>query len=235
MAVRRTPARAKRRASPASTKRTTRRRPVLRFYKLKARKLPQDLPEPPSPFRISRDLLPGNYPLTHVFPGFLDAPPFPKYPGPLEHTRALAEGTTIQILAEDMWMYVAPHQAPPFAEEAGWKPFTSATNCIVVGHKHLAESPSITLYMDIYHEFFHILQRDAGRELWDPKYGYVDSPTELQAYGFSIAEARRLGAPDSFLRSYLEVEWVSPSDHRRLLRNLGLLPGRAGHAHTRSQ
>jgi hypothetical protein len=121
-----------------------------------------------------------------------------------------------------MWMYVAPHELPPFAKEVGWSPHTDAGNCIVVGRKHLAESPAITLYMDIYHEFFHILQRDAGRELWDEDRAYVDSPTELEAYAFAIAEARRLGAPESFLRHYLEVEWVSPTDHRRLLKNLGV-------------
>ncbi|MGC2288784.1 MAG: hypothetical protein WA688_02880 [Thermoplasmata archaeon] len=156
-----------------------------------------------------------------MFPGFEEAAPFPNYPGPAHKTRALAEGTRIQIVAEETWMYVAPHEPPPFAEAAGWKPFTSVANCIVVGHKHLAESPSITLYMDIYHEFFHILQRDAGRELWDISIDYVDSPTELEAYSFSLAEARRLGVPDAFLRTYLEVEWVSPADHLRLLKNLG--------------
>jgi hypothetical protein len=180
------------------------------------------LPEAPSPFQVSRDLPPGNYPLNRVFPGFIKADAFPRYPGPAERTRALADGTTIQVIADETWMYVAPRQPPPFAEAVGWKPFTSPTDCIVVGRKHLAESPSITLYLDIYHEFFHILQRAAGRELWDIEHGYVDSPTELEAYGFSIAEARRLGVPEAFLRSYLEVEWVSPADHLRLLKNLGI-------------
>jgi hypothetical protein len=157
-----------------------------------------------------------------VFPGFIDTALFSKYPGPPDRIKATAEATTIQIVAGEMWMYVAPYEPPPFAEEVGWKPFTSQTDCIVVGRKHLAESPSITLYMDIYHEFLHILQRRAGRELWDEAHDYVDSPTELEAYRFSIAEARRLGVPDSFLRHYLEVEWVSPTDHLRLLKNLGV-------------
>lgn len=123
-------------------------------------------------------------------------------------------------------MYVAPRQPPPFAESVGWHPFTSPTDCIVVGRKHLAKSPSITLYLDILHEFTHILQRAEGRELWDISHGYVDSPTELEAYRFSLAEARRLKVPDSFLRSYLKVEWVSAKDHRKLLTNLGVKAGR---------
>ncbi len=198
------------------------RRRIPRFYKLPVRKPPPGLPEAPPPFRIARNLPPGNYPLSLVFPGFLDALPFSKYPGPANRTWAIAEGTSIQIVDDESWMYVAPRVPPPFAEEVGWKPHTSRTNCIVVGRRHLVESPSITLYMDIYHEFFHILQREDGRELWDDAYDYVDSPTELEAYRFSLAEARRLGVPDSFLRHYLEVEWVSPADHLRLLKNLGV-------------
>jgi hypothetical protein len=197
-----------------------RRRRLPRFYKIPERQPPSDLPDPPPPFRISRTLTPGNYPLTEVFPGFLDTSLFSRYPGPADRTRAIAEGTSVQIVPEEMWMYVAPFKPPPFAEEVGWKPFISLTNCIVVGHSHLAESPAITLFMDIYHEFSHILQREAGRELWDDAHDYVDSPTELEAYRFVISEARSLGVPDSFLRHYLEVEWVSPADHLRLLKNL---------------
>ncbi|MFZ0831195.1 MAG: hypothetical protein WCB18_00915 [Thermoplasmata archaeon] len=193
------------------------------------------MPEAPPPFGISRELAPGNYPLSQVFPGFQDAAPFREYPGPPQKTRALAEGTSIQIVRDETWMYVAPLEPPPWAAAAGWKPHTSRSNCIVVGHKHLAESPSITLYMDIYHEFCHILQRDAGRELWDENHGYVDSPTELEAYRFAIAAARQVGVPDSFLRTYLEVEWVSPQDHRRLLENLGLSPPPRARGHSPHQ
>ena len=203
-----------------SKERTTPRRRSPRFYKLPDRKPPPGLPEAPLPFRINRDLPPGNYPLAVVFPGFTDAALFARYPGPPDRVRSIAEGTSVQIVQNEMWMYVAPFEKPWFADEVGWKPHVSRTNCIVVGRKHLATSPSITLYMDIYHEFLHILQRADGRILWDEKYDYVDSPTELEAYRFSLAEARRLGVPDSFLRQYLEVEWVSPKDHLRLLKNL---------------
>jgi len=224
MAAKHGRARAKSRPRAPSRKPVKPRRSAPGFYTLPERKPPPGLPEAPPPFGISRTLVPGNYPLSVVFPGFLDAAPFRKYPGPADRTRAIAEGTSVQIVADETWMYVAPHVPPPFAEEVGWKPHTSRTNCIVVGFTHLVESPSITLYMDIYHEFFHILQREAGHELWDDAHDYVDSPTELEAYRFSLAEARRLGVPESFLRHYLEVEWVSPADHLRLLKNLGVEP-----------
>lgn len=211
---------ARSRALPRKSSRPQVRR--IRFRKLPERKPPPGLPEAPPPFRISRDLAPGNYPLSVVFPGFQDADAFSRYPGPPDKTRAIADATSIQIVPDDTWMYVAPHEIPPFAKEVGWTPHVSRTDCIVVGRKHLAESPSMTLFMDICHEFSHILQRENGRELWQQNVAYVDSPTELEAYRFSLDEALRLGVPKTFLRHYLEVEWVSPADHRRLLKNLGV-------------
>lgn len=191
-----------------------------------AKRAEAELPEPPPPFQISRDLGLGNYPLSQVFPGFSDAALFRQYPGNARELRTIADGTSVQVVGDGTWMYVAPHTVPSFAESVGWRPFTSRTNCIVVGRKHLRSSPPLTLYLDIYHEFYHILQRTTGRELWDLTHGYVDSPTELEAYGFSIAEARRLGVPDSFLRAYLQVDWISAAEHRRLLKNLGVASDR---------
>ena len=54
------------------------------------------------------------------------------------------------------------------------------------------------------------------------KVPYVDRPTEVEAYAFSVAEARRLGVPDRYLRKYLEVTWVKRSEYHRLLRHVGV-------------
>ena len=183
-------------------------------------------PEAPRPFRAVRKLPLGNYPLSRVFPGFPKVRPFAQYPVTARTRSEIARRARIQVVSERAWMYVAPHEPPPWAAKYGWVPFTSATDCIVVARKHLARSPSVVLYLDLLHEFFHLLQRHAGRELWDLTHGYVDSPTELEAYRFSVAEARRLGLSDAFLRRYLKVDWVSAKDHRKLLRSLGVAPPR---------
>ncbi|HEV2317717.1 MAG TPA: hypothetical protein VGV89_09120 [Thermoplasmata archaeon] len=121
------------------------------------------------------------------------------------------------------WMYVAPVRTPPEVRRAGYRMVESKDDEIVVARNHIMNSPSMDLYLDIVHEFLHILQRHQGRELWPgPKYPYVDRPTELEAYAFSIAEARRLGVPDSYLREYLRVTWITRAEYNRLLRNLGL-------------
>ena len=178
--------------------------------------------EPPSDFSVTRTVSIGRHPLLRVFPGLDCVPPFEQYPAVAAERRHVARATSIAIVGGPTWMYVAPHEVPAFAKAVGWKPVTSASDCIVVGRRHLAKSPAITLYLDILHELFHIFQRRAGRELWDVSKGYADSPTELEAYAFAVREARRLGASHRYLREYLEVDWIDRKEHARLVKNLGI-------------
>ena len=180
--------------------------------------------DPPPEFRLDRSAALGRHPLLRVFQGLEDVPPFQEYPATSPERRKVAEHTSVAIVGGPTWMYVAPHEPPPFARAVGWKPVTSASDCIVVGRRHLTKSPAITVYLDILHELFHIFQRRAGRELWDISNGYAGSPTELEAYAFAIKEARRLGADDRYLRGYLEVDWIDKKEHARLVRNLGISP-----------
>jgi hypothetical protein len=177
---------------------------------------------PPPEFRIDRSASVGRHRLSAVFEGLPDVAPFARYPGPAAANRDLARRAWVEVIGDPMWMYVAPHRAPPFARKVGWTPVVSSADCIVVGRGHLKNSPALELYLDVIHEFCHLIQRRAGRDLWDMSKGYVGSPTELQAYRFAVREARRLKATDAFLRKYLRVEWVSKEDHVRLLRALGV-------------
>ncbi len=78
------------------------------------------------------------------------------------------------------------------------------------------------LFLDIYHELCHILQRREGADLWPPGVGYVERWTEVEAYRFVVGEARALGVPDAYLRDYLRVEWITEEEHRSLLGELGI-------------
>lgn len=176
--------------------------------------------EPPSEFVIQRDLSPGRYPLLSVFPGLDRIRAFKELPKD-EGEKGVLWGTQVELVPEDIWMYVAPKELPS-GRRPGWKPVVSHDDCIVVGHEHLTDSPAMIVYLDILHELCHVIQRFHGRELWDPKYSYVDRPTELEAYEVAVREARRLGVGDAFLRDYLRVEWVSDQDFRRLLRHLSV-------------
>jgi hypothetical protein len=179
-------------------------------------------PPPPDGFQVERKLRAGRHPLRRVFPGLDLLPGFRRYRLSPAGRKSLARRTTVHIVPrKGEWMYVAPHRVPKDADER-WKPITSRGDCIVVSQEHLRRSPELVLYLDIVHELLHVIQRQKGRELWDETYDYVNRPTELEAYRLDVKEARRLGVPDSFLRRYLKVEWTTPAQHRRLLRNLGV-------------
>jgi len=181
----------------------------------------------PRGFRPVRATPPGRYPLLEVFAGLEETVPFRKYPGDDTATLKVAKGTWAHVFDGPGWMYVAPPRTPPEVRAGGFRMVESRDDVIVVGRSHLANSPRIDVYLDVIHEFLHILQRKQGRQIWPGRrIPYVDRPTEVEAYAFSVAEARRLGVPDRYLREYLEVPWVRRSEYLRLLRHLGVESGR---------
>jgi hypothetical protein len=185
---------------------------------------PTDPPAPPG-FRVAREIGVGRHPLLHVFPGLDRLGPAERIAkDPARRARLFSE-TSIEVVDQDMWMYVSPWEVPPFARRRGWEPVVSpGADCIVVGQGHLRESPAMILFLDIYHELCHILQRHDGANLWEPGLDYVERRTEIDAYRFVVDEARSLGVPDDYLREYLKVEWISTKDHARLLEAVGVPP-----------
>ncbi len=177
----------------------------------------------PAPFRAEVATPAGRHPLLEVFRGLEKTVPFRKYPGDDAAILEIARGTWAEVVDGPGWMYVAPQRTPPEVRAAGFRMVESRDDVIVVARSHLANSPSMDVYLDIIHEFLHILQRRQGRELWaGRKVSYADRPTEVEAYAFSVAEARRLGVPDRYLREYLNVTWITRPEYRRLLRNVGV-------------
>jgi hypothetical protein len=200
--------------------RSTRRVVTLPTVKPSLKKEPYPAPQE---FRPARNTPPGRRPLLEVFEGLQSTLPFRKYPGADERILDIAEHTWAHVSEGPGWMYVAPPRTPAEVRAAGFRMVETRDDVIVVASGHLANSPSMDLYLDIIHEFLHILQRKQGREIWPrSKIAYVDRPTEVEAYSYSVAEARRLGVPDSYLREYLEVTWVKKSEYLRLLRNVGV-------------
>jgi len=176
--------------------------------------------QPPKGFRVSRDLPAGRHPLLAAFPGLDQLPAALRLqPDPVARAKLFDE-TCVQVVDQDLWMYVAPWDMPPGARRE-WRPVLSpGSDCIVVGKAHLAESPPIVLFMDIFHELCHVIQRHGGANLWAPGVSYVKRWTEVEAYRFVVEEGRMLGVSDEFLREYLRVEWISEDEHRELLERL---------------
>lgn len=181
-------------------------------------------PRLPDGFRVSRDLPLGRHPLLEAFPGLDRLDTAARHVPDAARRAALHRDTLVELVPEDVWMYVAPEAVPPDAR-GRWKPvLAGGHDCIVVGEDHLRSSPELILFLDIFHELCHILQRHDGRELWDRRYNYAERPTEVEAYRFVVEEARRMGVADAVLRDYLKVEWIDKAEYRQLLVNVGVPP-----------
>ncbi len=87
---------------------------------------------------------------------------------------------------------------------------------IFASEYYLKEGEEWSIYLDVVHELVHVKQFMEGKELFDGKYGYVDRPTEIEAYRLTVKEARRIGLNENEIYDYLEVPWVSEAEHLKL-------------------
>ena len=93
---------------------------------------------------------------------------------------------------------------------------------IMVSSRYLSEGDKIDIYLDVIHELAHVKQFMEGKALFDVHYGYVDRPTEIEAYRLAVREARRLGLSEGRICEYLKTEWMSIEDLNQLAANLGV-------------
>jgi hypothetical protein len=93
---------------------------------------------------------------------------------------------------------------------------------LVISKGYLNTGNKTDIYLDLVHELCHVKQFMDGRELFDPRYDYVDRPTEIEAYRHCIKEARRLGLSEERIRSYLRTEWMSEHDFKRLAKSVNV-------------
>lgn len=110
-----------------------------------------------------------------------------------------------------------------FSARFGYMGTSDVDGHLLVSTHHLKDSPFQTVYLDVVHELCHVNQFRKGRPLFYPRLNYVDAPSEIEAYAFTVKEGRRIGMSDRQLIDYLKVEWIDDRDHRRLARRMGLL------------
>jgi hypothetical protein len=91
---------------------------------------------------------------------------------------------------------------------------------LVINSRYLNSGDKVDIYLDLIHELFHIRQFMEGKELFDARYVYIERPTEIEAYRYTVQEARRLGLSDERICQYLKTEWMSDSDLKRLAKAL---------------
>jgi hypothetical protein len=95
---------------------------------------------------------------------------------------------------------------------SGYMYVDSSNGHLVISSRYLKTGNKIDIYLDLIHELCHVKQLMEGRELFDPNYSYVERPTELEAYRYTVREARRLGLDDERICKYLKTEWMSDRD-----------------------
>ena len=91
-----------------------------------------------------------------------------------------------------------------------------------VNGRYLSTGDKTDIYLDVVHELCHVKQHMEGKELFSPGYDYVDRPTEVEAYSYTVKEAKRLGLSDKRILSYLQTEWMSDEDLKQLVKNMGI-------------
>ena len=98
----------------------------------------------------------------------------------------------------------------------GYMYVDSSNGHLVVSARYLKSGDKVDIYLDLIHELCHVRQLIEGKELFDPQYSYVERPTEIEAYRYTVKEARRLGLSDERICDYLKTEWMSARDLKGL-------------------
>jgi len=105
---------------------------------------------------------------------------------------------------------------------SGYMYVDSSNGHLVVSSRYLKTGDKIDIYLDLIHELCHVKQFLEGKDLFDQSYTYVERPTEIEAYRYTVAEAKRLGLSDKRICKYLRTEWMSDRDFKFLAKTVGV-------------
>jgi hypothetical protein len=92
------------------------------------------------------------------------------------------------------------------------------TEIITINKNYLFETDKGTLYLDFVHEMVHIWQVTEGKDVFNRSVSYVDSPTEIEAYRYTVKDAERIGFSKKDIVDYLKVRWIDNEEHKRLVK-----------------
>jgi hypothetical protein len=107
-----------------------------------------------------------------------------------------------------------------FSSVGGYMGVNPFNGHLMINPRYLKSGDKLDIYLDLVHELVHIRQLMEGAELFDANYGYVERPTEIEAYHYAVEEARRLGKSDERICEYLKTEWMSDAELRQLAKVL---------------
>ena len=155
---------------------------------------------------INRGVEPGRRKITDAFPTLRDDPMMLGIFGTLDVVDEVLSTVCLNVVEAPHYMYI-----------------NRDDGSINSGLGHLRNSDIEVLYLDILHELYHIKQQREGADLYPENVAYVDTPTEIEAYEYTVKAGRHIGMTDSDILNYLYVEFVSHEDHMKLARRLNLV------------
>jgi len=156
--------------------------------------------------RIAREAPTRLYPFERFFRGFENVPT----------VRTLFGRATGRVLRAQRVEF--------FSARYGYMSTSDVDGHLIISSQYLKNGELRNIYLDLVHELCHVRQFRRKQPLFYPKLSYVDAPSEVEAYRFTVAEGRRIGMSDAELLDYLRIEWITPAELRRLARRMGLKP-----------
>ncbi len=156
-------------------------------------------------FRVTRKTAVGECKLTRVFTGLEISPSLLKVFGSKLEMVKILRHLKLRVEPNDSGLWLDRN-----------------TGTICVGYKHLSTAKAGFLYLDVIHVLVHVRQFLEGRELYDQAFEYVERPTELEAYRFTVAEARRVGMNEDEILRYLRLDAADDSELGKLVEKIGV-------------
>lgn len=156
-------------------------------------------------FRVRRETEIGEYKLTDVFAGLESSSSLTKVFGSRSQMTKIMTHLKLRVEPNDSGLW-----------------FDRDTGTICIGSKHLGGAKADFLYLDVIHVLVHVCQFLEGRDLYDQAFEYVERPTELEAYRYTVAEARKVGLDESEILRYLRMDAADDSELGKLMDKIGV-------------
>jgi hypothetical protein len=153
--------------------------------------------------KIIRNVQATTYPFTRYFEGFEN----------VEAVRKIFKNETEQVLQ---------NLQVEFIGRRGYMGVSNLDGHLMISSEYLRKGDLIDIYLDIIHELVHVKQFIDGKELFDHNFSYVDRPTEIEAYRYTVEVALKMGLEEERICDYLKTEWMSEADFHVLIKNLDL-------------
>ena len=154
---------------------------------------------------MRREVQIGEYKLTDVFEGLESSSSLRKVFGSKAQMIKIIQHLKLRVERNDSGLW-----------------FDRDTGTVCIGLKHLGGAQVSFLYLDVVHVLVHVCQFLEGRDLHDQAFEYVERPTELEAYRYTVAEARKVGLNEAEILRYLRMDAADDSELGKLMDRIGV-------------